>query len=59
MKSEERERLDAFKETEHGGDNVSFRIYNSYYMYDGTINAKELNKALKLHRTTAQQQRAS
>ena len=35
MKSEEREKLDAFKETEHGGDNVSFRIYNSYY--DGTI----------------------
>ena len=51
------QRYSASRKAEAGNGVVLKQLYKSYY--DGTINAKELKKALKLYRSTAQQQRAS
>jgi TPR repeat protein len=47
MKSEERERFDAWKEAEEGNDVTLKQIYRFYY--EGLMAAKELKVALKVH----------
>jgi len=48
MKSEDRERYDAYKKAEAGIDERLIIIYQSYYL--GHTNAKELEKVLKAYR---------
>jgi TPR repeat protein len=49
MNSEERERYDAYNEAKAGNDEFLKAIYDMYYL--GHINAKELEVALKAHRS--------
>ena len=48
MDSEDRQRYDASEDAFAGTDDILKDLYGSYY--SGTINAKQLKSALKMHR---------
>ena len=50
MKTDDRDRYNAFLDARDENDEVLKQYYQCYY--DGKINAKELNAALKMHRAT-------